>query len=485
MAIHVNMPAAEWYTGDSSERALTELGNILSRCKEIAIDTETTGLHNMKDYVVYWSLAAETDSGIRRMGLRSDLLARYTRLMRSSPDRRWLLANAKFDLHMLANSGVQLRGVINDIAVQHALLYEDMSHKLKDIHYQIFGWTWAGFEETFGKTNSRDPNDTIAARLRAAEKTDLNRLLEYICNDAYGTLMLYKELRKRMEATPTWSVVQDKIRNLWDYFDLTEAPFTRVLWINERLGLGVDQKEVERLHNEITKEEETVIRRLTQAVGRPISPHASEQIAHYLYEERGYTIRKWTSGGKTGVQKPSTEKGVLEELALETGDPAAKLIVEAKHLHNLKGTFLKALAAADNYGRIHPSYNQNEAVTGRLSSKNPNAQNIVHPDHDVFGIRRAIVANMKGYCLGVADYTALEMMLLAEASGDEKMLRIFEQGLDAHMGNASFVFGTPYEKLKEAKALEKDLKSGKLTHLDAWAIEALRQRQAVKTIAYG
>lgn len=485
MPIHVDMPPAEWLTGDSEEHRLTELGGLLRYCKEIAIDTETTGLDNLNDRVLYWSLSMRDGPRVRRIGLRSDLLSRYRQDMSCSEDRRWLLANAKFDMHMLANSNILLRGVINDIAVQHALLYEDMSHRLKDIHYQIFSWTWASFEETFGKVNKRDPLDSIGARLRACEKYDLNKLVEYICNDAYGTLMLYEELRSRMEAKKTWSVVPDKISNLWEYFERTEAPFTRVLWLNERVGLGVDPNEVDRLQHEIDREEKVVRHRLNQAAGRVLSPHNNAQIVQYLYKDKGYRVPKWTSGGKTGVQQPSTDKKVLEELALETGDPVAKLIVEAKHLHNLKGTFLKALRHVDDCGRIHPSYNQNEAVTGRLSSKNPNAQNIVHPDHDVFGIRRAIVANLKGHVLGVADYAALELMLLAEASRDPKMLDIFDRGLDPHMGNASFVFGIPYDKIKEAKELEKLVKKGVLAQLERWAQEALTARQSVKTIAYG
>lgn len=477
------MPEAEWLSGDSPEPSLTEMGNLLRSCSTIAIDTETTGLDDMNDRVLYWSLGLRDQGRVRRIGLRSDLLPRYAHAMRHGEDRTWVLANAKFDLHMLSNTGVLLAGHIHDVAVQHALLYEEMSHKLKDIHFQVFGWTWASFETTFGKVNKRDPSDSIGARLRACEKTDLNRLVEYICNDAYGTLMLHEELRARMESRPTRSC-SPHISNLWDYFRITEAPFTRVLWVCERLGLGVDKSQVDRLYQDITVEEEKTLRDLNRAAGRPISPHAAAQISKYLYEEKGYPVKKWTTGGTTGVQAPSTDKEVLEELALETGDPVAKLIVEAKHLHTLKGTFLKALAKADNHGRIHPTYNQNIAVTGRLSSKNPNSQNIVHPDHDTFGIRKAIRAG-KGMKLAVADYTALEMVLLAEASCDPKMQDIFRKGLDPHMGNASFVFGLPYDTIKQAKALEKELKSGKLDKLETWAVEALRRRQEVKTIAYG
>lgn len=486
MPFAYELPPAEWVCGDSPERVTTEVGNALGAAKEVAIDTETTGLHLLQDRVLYWSLSWNQDGTKRRMTLRNDMLLRYDRLLRA--EKRWILCNAKFDMHMLANTtGVILGGIINDIAVQHGLYYEDMPHGLKEMNYQLFGWTWASFEETFGKLNRRDPTDTIGGRLRRAEKEDLQKLVEYASNDAYGTLCCYEELRKRMERRPTHSIYPDRIKNLWDYFELTEAPFTRVLWTCERLGLAVDMEALHNLQAKIQQAEADAKRKLLQAVGRPINPHSADDVRAYIYEEKAYPVRKMTKGGSSGVQAPSVDKEVLASLALDTGDPVLGLIVECKKLHNLHTTFLGGIKRmVDSNNRVHTQFNQNEAVTGRLSSKNPNMQNIVHPDNDPFGIRSLIIAAF-GMKLGVADYTALEMMLLAEAAQDPKLLSIFDRGWDVHMGNAALVFEQPYEAIEQAVSLGKAVKSGKAPK-DALTKEVqfrINARQRVKTISYG
>lgn len=486
MPLATELPPAEWVCGTSPERIITEVGNAFLATKEVAFDTETTGLHILADKVLYWSLSWDEGHRTRRICLRNDMLQPYASALKS--DKRWILCNAKFDMHMLANTtGQVLKGVINDVAVQHGLYYEDMSHSLKDINYQLFGWRWNSFEETFGKVNTRDKTDSIGRRLRLAELTDLPRLVEYASNDAFGTLRSYQELRRRMENRPTHSICPDRIATLWDYFEQTEAPFTRVLWMCERLGMQVDRAALENLRERILAAELTAKKLLWQAAGRPLNPHSADDVREYVFAQKHYAIRKMTKGGTTGIQQPAVDKNVLADLALETGDPVLKLIVECKKLHNLHTTFLGGIERMlDKNDRVHTQFNQNEAVTGRLSSKNPNMQNVVHPDNDPFGIRSLIIA-MRGMKLGIADYTALEMMLLAEAACDPKLLSIFDRGWDVHMGNASIVFGIDYEEISSSIDLVKKMKKGLVPPeaINDRHKMCVTARQRVKTISYG
>jgi DNA polymerase-1 len=484
--LNMDLPPALWFSGDSPEWDLTWMGNVLRNTKLMAIDTETTGLGAVNDHVLYWSLSWREDAhAVHRGCLRADLLPRYAKYL-ADPDRRWALANAKFDMHMLANSKAPLNGEVADVQVMHGLLYEEERHGLKEITKDILGWVWAGFSETFGKTNPRDPTDTIGRRLIECEKTNLHKLVEYASNDAYGTLMLYEELKKMLRASTTWSVYPDLVPTMWEYFELFELPFTRVLWHCEREGLGIDMEELDRILDSIVSEEKVIEKEIWRAAGRPLSAHNPDQLIEYFYGEKKFPVKKMTGGGASGKAKPSVDADELEVFK-DQGDPVAPLILRKKELANLRTTFLGGIKRkVDKYGRVHTRYNQSRVVTGRLSSADPNLQNVKSPDNDTFHIRKLFIPD-PGNALVVADYTALEMMLLGEASGDEILLSIFDRGWDVHMGNAAMVFDLQYEDLEKAKKIEKLIKKGELpesamtTHL----AYCLVKRQHVKTVSYG
>jgi DNA polymerase I len=484
--LNLDLPDAEWLPAYPPEHVLTELGNSVNAQKLVALDTETTGLDKETDHAVYWSLGWEVDGRMRRACLHAALLESLAPVLRK--ERRWLLANAKFDASMIENTvGIALRGDLCDVLVMHGLLYEDMEHGLKEVVYQLFNWRWASFEQTFGKVDKKDPTDSYARRLRQAERTDLQKLVQYASLDAYGTYRVYVELKKRLEAVETSSIFPDQIKTLWDYFEKTEMPFTRVLWNSERLGLPVDLERLRTMRTEVQAKEQEELRLLWGAAGRPLNPQNANELADYFFNHKGYDPWKFTKGGASGQQKPSVDKDVLDSLFVNHRDEVAKRVIECKSLHNVDNTFLAGIERkTDRFGRVHASFNQNIAVTGRLSSNGPNLQNVKHPDNDPFGIRSVFKAK-RGNKLIVADYSALEMMLLAEAARDMKLISIFEKGLDIHMGNASLVFGISYEEIAEAKQVEKMVKAKKLppSAMTQRVRECLRARQFVKVISYG
>jgi len=194
---------------------------------------------------------------------------------------------------------------------------------------------------------------------------------------------------------------------------------------------------------------------------------------------------KLTSGGKSGVRLPSTDGDVLEKLTEKHRLPS--LILQHRDLVKLHGTYLTNIDRfADPNGRIHTTYTQDIARTGRLTSKDPNLQNIPNPENDKWVIRRVFIAE-DGYVLIVIDYKQLAMRLLACASGDEKMLEVFRRNWDIHMGNASMMYGYPYEDFVEAKRIDKLIKSGQLgpEAKTEYIARCLQYRYEVKSTGFG
>ena len=166
----------------------------------IAIDTETTGLSNWGDYPLYASVAWKG----RRIAIHASVLPWIKKLLASNKIL-WLLANAKFDMHMLANFGTPLQGIVHCIQVMHAQLFAEVSHKLKDMARQLLDYTWKDFQDTFGRISAKkgvSAEDVI----RRAEREDMALLVEYACMDAFGTYELYWILKRMLEREPTYSL---------------------------------------------------------------------------------------------------------------------------------------------------------------------------------------------------------------------------------------------------------------------------------------
>lgn len=486
---NIELPPAEWFTPASP--GLDALVREIEDHKLVAIDTETTGLDEIRDRVLYWSLSwrrGDVPGQERRVCLRADVLHRFAHIFRD-PNRRWALANAKYDMSLLGNMGHNLAGECADVATMHALLYEEAPHGLKEMSLQILGWSWASFEETFGKVDKKNPLDSIGRRLQRAEIECLQRLVEYAANDAYATLQLYYTLKEALEAKSTWSAIPT-VRTLWDYYLETELPFTKALWDCERSGFTMDFDYLDQIQKKVDTHADAAHKALNLAAGRVVSPTSHPDIGKLIYEELTIPVKKRTKGGSTGIRKPSTAKEAIDELMELPLEPrqlqVLKALLEYGEVHALKTNFLPALRKVDQYGRLHTRLNQNGAATGRLSSSGPNFQNIKNPDKDPFLIRRAFTCP-PGFCLIAADYSALEMMVLAAAASEEGMLDIFRRKWDIHMGNASMVYGYEYDDIVKAKKIDKQIKDGSLpaSAMTEHYKACIDARQAVKTIGYG
>lgn len=481
MAWNISMPDGEWFTRETP--GIESLIREVADTPVMAIDTETTGLNYMKDFPLYWSLSWErrgTPGHFRRVCLRADTLPFFANVFKD-PNREWSFVNAKYDMHMLFNAGFELKGKIFDTSVMHSLLYEEERHSLDHMATSVLGWTWKDDFKTGFKTEGP------ATFLQRLEREDLSRLVEYASNDAYGTIFLRNKLKKELEQAATWSLYPELFPNLWEFFHKTEAPFTRVLWKCERAGAFVDVDYLKSIEGPVTEELKKVEREIVHIIGRPINTNSRNQIADYFFKEKGYRPLKMTKGGKTGIKLPAVDFDTLEYLVQQYDDPVAENMLIQRDLAKLKGTYVEGIQnSRDLHGRVHTRFNQDVARTGRLSSSDINLQNIPRPDTDKFRIRRAFIPE-KGNNLIVADYEALEMRLLACAAMEQDMIQIFLDGKDIHMGNASLVFGMPYEDLEKAKKVDKEVKAGKRPESDMtdYYNRCLLARQHVKTIGFG
>jgi DNA polymerase-1 len=299
----------------------------------------------------------------------------------------------------------------------------------------------------------------------------------------------YHKLKEELEESRTHSLYPTHLTTLSDYFFELEVPFTRVLWNCERNGARIDAQYLANISKPVEIELARIEKDIVRLVGRPINPQSNKDMQAYFFKELKLTPKKLTKGGKSGVRQPSLDIDVIEELSDE--HPVAKLLLEHRGLSKLNGTYVKGLNShMDTNGRIHTRFNQDIVRTGRLSSSNPNIQNVPQPENDKFKIRGAFIP-ADGKTLIVSDYDTLEMRLLACAAQEASMIQMIKEGKDIHMGNATLVFGErdgfDYDEIAEAKKTDKKVKNGELpsNSVTERMHHLLRRRLQVKTIGFG
>lgn len=463
-------------TGDDIQTLINELKDQ----KFVAIDTETTGLVVWKDLPLYWSLAW----GNKRATIHAGLLPYFQKEVFSNPDITWLFANAKYDAHILGNVGIDLAGKWADVQVMHALLHEDKPHRLKFIANHILGWTYGDFETQFGKIGKRQSAEDV---IRRAERENFDLLVEYASNDAWATLGSFEALKQHLEQAPTHSLFSREppfIQTLWDLFWKVEVPYTKTLWRMERHGVKVDRQRLENAEPEAEREIAQVAKEINKLADRVINPNSTPQLREWLIKERGLSPVKMTKGGKSGVRLPSIDERFLSH---HDTDPGVKLVNRYRELSKLYGTYIVGLHnLLDPRDRIHTRYNQDVARTGRLSSSDPNLQNIPRPANDKWNLRSAFIPE-EGNVIIAIDYEQLEMRLLAAAAMEPKMIKIFADGKDIHTGNVEMVFDIPYDDVVQAKKVDKQVKTGEIpeTALTDYVQLCLRRRNEIKSVGFG
>ncbi|HEY5720163.1 MAG TPA: DNA polymerase I, partial [Gammaproteobacteria bacterium] len=422
----------------------------LAGAELFAFDTETTGLDYMQAEVVGVSFAltpgeaayvplAHDYAGAPAQLDREATLARLKPLL-EDPQRGKLGQNLKYDRNVLLNHGIRLAGIRHDTMLESYVLESTATrHDMDSLALKYLGYKTVHYEDVAGKGAKQIPFGQVA----------VDDAAHYAAEDADITLRLHRALWPRLQAEPGLSRL---------YAEL-EVPLVEVLSEIERTGVLIDTGQLLRQGHELGERLAEVEQQAHAEAGGPFNLASPKQIQEILFERLGLPVLEKTPKGQ-----PSTAESVLQELALHYPLPA--LILEHRALAKLKSTYVDRLPERidPRSGRVHTSYHQAVASTGRLSSSDPNLQNIPVRSDEGRRIRRAFVAP-PGQLLLAADYSQIELRIMAHLSGDPGLKAAFAAGADVHRATAAEVFGVGLERVdgeqrRAAKAINFGLMYG-------------------------
>ncbi|MCE2689166.1 MAG: DNA polymerase I [Rubrivivax sp.] len=421
----------------------------------VAVDTETDSLDGMRARIVGISLAVEPGR------------AAYIPLAHDGPGapvqlpldavlallKPWLEDEAaakvgqhvKYDTHVFANHGIALRGVRHDTMLQSYVLEAHKPHSLESLAERHLGRRGLSYEELCGKGAHQIPFAQV----------DVERATQYSGEDSEMTLHVHQVLWPQLEASPRQREVYERI----------EMPASAVLGRIERHGVLIDSALLARQSRDLAERMLAMEQEAYALAGQPFNMGSPKQIGEILFGRLGLPVKK-----KTATGAPSTDEEVLQELAADYPLPAR--ILEHRSLSKLKGTYTDKLPQMVNpaTGRVHTHYAQAVAVTGRLSSNEPNLQNIPIRTAEGRRVREAFIAP-PGWRIVSADYSQIELRIMAHISGDPGMTRAFAEGQDIHRATASEVFGVPpAEVSSEQRRYAKTINFGLIYGMGAFGL---------------
>jgi len=428
-------------TERSYETLLTEADlirwlRILEAAEIVSFDTETTSLDPMQAQLVglsfcaaagraaYMPLAHNYAGAPDQMGV-EPALAILKHWLEGETHRK-LGQNVKYDEHVLANHGIALRGIAHDTLLESYVLESHARHDMESLASRHLGAKTIGYDEVTGSGAQRIP----------FEQVDVARAAAYAAGDADLSLQIHQALLPRIQAEERLAYVYSTI----------EMPVREVLFRMEREGVLIEARQLEAMSHEFGQKMLELEDKAHKEAGQPFNLGSPKQIAEIFFGKKGMPVVKKTPSGA-----PSTDEDVLEKLALD--HPLARMLLDHREISKLKSTYTDKLPRMVNprTGRVHTNYGQATAVTGRLASNDPNLQNIPVRTPEGRRIREAFVAP-KGSAIVSADYSQVELRIMAHISGDENLLRAFEGGEDVHRATAAEVFG---RSLKEVTPEER------------------------------
>ena len=414
----------------------------LNAAKLIAVDTETDSLDYMSANLVGISFALENGEAAY-LPLQLNYLDAPKTLEKSTalaaikpilenPDIHKIGQNIKFDESIFARHGIELQGVEFDTMLLSYTLNSTGRHNMDDLAKRYLEHETIAFESIAGKGKGQLTFNQIP----------LEQATEYAAEDADVTMKLQQVLWLKLQEEPT----------LVELYKTMELPLLHVLSRMERTGVLIDSDALFIQSNEIATRLTALEEQAYELAGQPFNLASTKQLQEILFDKLGLPVLQKTPKGA-----PSTNEEVLEELAYSHELP--KILVEHRGLSKLKSTYTDKLPQMVNSqtGRVHTSYHQAVTATGRLSSSDPNLQNIPIRNEEGRRIRQAFIAR-EGYSIVAADYSQIELRIMAHLSGDQGLINAFSQGKDIHRSTAAEIFGVSLDEVtseqrRNAKAI--------------------------------
>ncbi|QEE26001.1 DNA polymerase I [Rhodanobacter glycinis] len=416
----------------------------------IAFDTETTGLDPMLADIVGLSLAVEPGKacyiplahdypGVPAQLGRDAVLAALKPILEDAA-RPKLGQHAKYDMNILSNYGIAVQGLRHDSMLESYVWNATATrHDMDSLAQKYLGYQTIKYEEVAGKGAKQIPFSHV----------DLDTACRYAAEDADITLRLHHALWPKLESEPTLRGVYENI----------EIPLVPVLAGMEQRGVLIDVNELRKQSQQLGKRMLELQQQAYDVAGREFNLDSPKQLQAILFDELGLPAKVKTPKGQ-----PSTNEEALEAIADAHALP--RLILDYRSLAKLRSTYTDKLAGIVNprTGRVHTSYHQGSVATGRISSSDPNLQNIPIRTEEGRRIRQAFVAP-EGWRVLAADYSQIELRIMAHLSGDEGLLKAFHEGGDVHRATAAEVFGVKPEEVsanqrRAAKAINFGLMYG-------------------------
>ncbi|MDP3701126.1 MAG: DNA polymerase I [Hylemonella sp.] len=420
----------------------------------VAVDTETTSLDEMVAEVVgisfsvvpgeaaYIPLTHDYPDAPAQLP-RDEVLAKLKPWL-ENPAHKKLGQHVKYDRHVLANHGIEVQGYAHDTMLQSYVLEVHKPHGLASLAERHLGRSGINYEDLCGKGAKQIPFSQVA----------IDKAAEYSCEDSDQTLDVHRVL---------WPLLQadEKLKFIYEL----EMASSETLYRIERNGVLIDAPTLANQSHQLGQRILQLEQEAYELAGQPFNLGSPKQIGEIFFTKLGLPIVKRTATGA-----PSTDEEVLEKLAEDFPLPAK--ILEHRGLSKLKGTYTDKLAqlAHPRTGRVHTHYAQAVAVTGRLSSNDPNLQNIPIRTAEGRRVREAFVAPA-GSVIASADYSQIELRIMAHISGDAALLLAFHDGMDVHRATASEVFGVPTSQVSsEQRRYAKVINFGLIYGMSAFGL---------------
>ncbi len=410
------------------ENACKGLMNYLLRQEIVCFDTETTNLNAIDAELVGVSFSYRSGEGFYvpfpENQEEANSLIEIFRPFFEAENIIKVAQNIKYDMNVLANYGIEVKGKIYDTMLAHYLLEPDKRHNMDALSYAYLQYEPLSIEKLIGKKGANQGN---------MREVELDLIKEYATEDADITLQLKEPLDREL----------NKIPKLLELLENVEMPLTRVLSKVESEGVNIDVNFLNAMSLELEKDAKLIEQKVYEIAGEEFNIASPKQLGEILFDK----LKLDAKAKKTKTGQYQTGEEVLSKL--EKDHEIASLILDFRELNKLKSTYVDALPKliSPKTGRIHTSFMQAVAVTGRLSSKDPNLQNI--PIRTARGreIRKAFIPRNEDFKILAADYSQVELRIMAAFCQDESLLDAFNQGRDIHATTASKVFKVPLEEV--------------------------------------